>query len=82
MLNTLFVIPEEGIDRSHEIEVVDSGVHMGQGNVLFKEAALDGRHIFKTPTDKLRASYCTKVFKALYEQHAFKGLAFEEVTVS
>jgi hypothetical protein len=81
MLNPLFVIPEEGIDRSHEVEVVDTGVHMGQSNVLFNEAALDGRNLFKTPTDKLRASYCTKAFKELYEQHAFKGLLFEEVTV-
>lgn len=82
MFNTLFVIPEEGIDRSHEVEVVDSGVHMGQDNIVFNEAALDGRNLFKTPTDKLRYSYCTKAFKTVYEQHAFKGLVFEEVTVS
>ncbi len=82
MFNTLFVIPEEGIDRSHEVEVVDSGVHMGQESILFNEAALAGRSVFKTPTDKLRASYCTDTFKALYEKHGFKGLVFEEVIVS
>lgn len=80
MLNTLFVIPEEGIDRSNEIEIVDSGVHMGQKNIVFNETALGGRDIFKTPTDKLRASYCTKVFKALYDQHKLNGLVFEALS--
>ncbi len=82
MFNTLFVIPEEGIDRSHQVEVVDSGVHMGQDNIVFNEANLDGRDVFKAPTDKLRFNYCTKAFKTLYEQHAFKGLVFDEVTVN
>lgn len=81
MLNTLFVIPEEGIDRSNEVDVVDSGVHMGQENIVFNETALGGRDIFKTPTDKYRASYCTKAFKALYEQHALKGLIFETMGI-
>jgi len=81
MLNTLFVVPEEGIDRSQELEKVNSGVHTGQANVLFNEASLSGRSLFKTPTDKLSFSYCTEEFKTRYNQLSFKGLTFEKVAI-
>lgn len=79
MFNTLFVIPETGIDRSRELEIVDSGVHMGQENVLFNENTLEGRCVFKTPTDKLSFSYATDTFKHVYTEHQFTGLTFEEI---
>jgi len=78
MFNTLFVIPEEGIDRSQELEIIDSGVHMGQDNIQFDEAMLDGRCIFKTPTNKLTFSYATEAFKRLYTENDFSGLTFEK----
>jgi hypothetical protein len=79
MHNTLFVIPEEGIDRSNAVDVVNSGVHMGQNNVQFDEATLDGRSIFKSPTNKLTFSYATNVFKDIYTENDFSGLTFEEI---
>ena len=79
MFNTLFVIPEEGIDRSHQLEVVNSDVHMGQENVLFDDNSLDGRCVFKTPTDKLSYSYVTEAFKRIYTENHFAGLILEEI---
>ncbi len=77
MFNTLFVIPEEGVDRSQAIEVVNTGVHMGQDRVLFREPALAGKHFFKTPTNKLTFSYVTESFKNLYDDNHLSGLTFE-----
>ncbi len=81
MFNTLFVIPEKGIDRSQELEVVDSGIHMGQKNVLFNENTLEGRCVFKTATDKLSFSYATEAFKRMYTENHFTGLTFEKLGV-
>ena len=81
MFNTLFVIPEEGIDRSQAIDVVNTGVHMGQDRVLFREEYLAGNHVFKTPTNKLVFSYVTESFKRLYDKNQFSGLVFETVEI-
>jgi hypothetical protein len=65
------------------VEIIDSGVHLGQGNVSFDESflGLEGIAVFKTPTDRLVFSYCTEEFKKLYEDNGFKGLVFEPVEV-
>lgn len=79
MFNTLFVIPEEGIDRSQAVDVVNTGVHMGQDRVLFREEFLAGSHVFKSPTNKLVFSFVTESFKRLYDENHFCGLTFEKV---
>lgn len=80
MFNTLFVIPEEGIDRSQAIEVVNTGVHMGQDRVLFREEYLAGHHVFKSPTNKLVFSFVTEDFKRLYDENQCSGLVFEALS--
>lgn len=81
LFSPLYIIAEEAIDRSSAVDIIDSGVHLGQGNVTFDEALLKKENItvFKTNTDKLVFSYCTEVFKKLVEHSGFKGLMFEEV---
>lgn len=77
IFNTLFVMPKEAEDTSKAIEIIDSGVHLGQENVFFDESVLNGGAVFKTNTDKLVFSYCTEEFKSIYEQHRFTGLLFD-----
>jgi hypothetical protein len=81
LFNTLYIIPESAMNKSRAIEVIDTGVHLGQSNVTFDESFLDGEKIinFKTVTDKLMFAYCTEQFKKLYEDNGFKGLVFEPV---
>jgi hypothetical protein len=79
LFNTLHVIAEDAIDKTNGIEVIDSGVHFGTGNVSYDESALKGRIVFKTNTDTLLYSYCTESFKKLYEEHNFTGLVFDNI---
>ncbi|MFL0809747.1 MAG: hypothetical protein K6L76_04975 [Agarilytica sp.] len=79
IFNTLYVIPEEGIDRSHAVEAVDAGVHTGQERVLFRESVLSDHHVFKSPTNKLSYSFVTEAFKRLYVENSFSGLVFRGV---
>ena len=65
------------------VEVIDTGVHLGQTNVVFDEEFLDLEKVavFKSNTNKLLHSFCTEQFKKLYEDNDFKGLVFEPVEV-
>jgi len=81
IFNTLYVIPEKGIDTYKAVDVIDSGVHMGQDNVLFKAEALDANLVFKTPTDKLCYTYATETFVELFKKHKFGGLTFEPIVL-
>lgn len=83
LFNTLYVIPDSAIDMKDAIEVIDSGVHMGQSNVGYDENYLnkENKLIFKTSTDKLFSSYCTDTFKTLYDKNNFKGLVFSPVAI-
>ncbi|PUA27154.1 MAG: hypothetical protein B0W54_20215 [Cellvibrio sp. 79] len=83
LFNTLYVIPDSEIDMKNAVEVIDSRVHMGQSNVNYNENYLNNedRLIFKTRSDKLFSSYCTDVFKALYEANNFKGLVFKALEI-
>lgn len=83
IFNPLYVIADSDINKTKAVEIIDSGVHLGQGNVSFDESVLekDSISIFKTNTDQLVFSYCTDEFKKLYEENGFKGLAFEAVEV-
>jgi len=80
MFNTLYVIPESYIDTSNAIDVVNSGVHMGQENVRFNESELKSKCVFKSPTNKLTYSFATKKFKSEYDKHKFTGLKFQEIS--
>lgn len=81
LFNTLYVIPEAAINREKAVEVIDTGVHFGQSNVIFDELALNAGNIivFKTSTDKLLYSFCSEQFKKMYSANSFKGLIFEDV---
>jgi hypothetical protein len=81
LYNTLYIIPDAAIDKSRAVEVVDTGVHHGQSNVVFDESYLnkEGVMVFKTTTNKLMHSLCTDSFKKLYDEHGFKGLQFNPV---
>jgi hypothetical protein len=81
LFNTLYVIPDSAIDKSKAVEVIDTGVHLGQTNVIFDESFLGAENIlvFKSDTNKLMHSFCTAEFKKLYEENGFKGLTFEPV---
>lgn len=79
MFNTLYVVPESAIDRTEAIEVVNSGVHMGQSKVKFDEEQLQGRCLFKSPTNKLTSSFATEEFKSKYDDNGFEGLVFKEI---
>ncbi|WP_049630520.1 hypothetical protein [Cellvibrio sp. pealriver] len=83
LFNVLYIIPELATNKEKAVEIIDSGVHLGQGNVSFDESFLEVEEIavFKTPTDRLVFSYCTERFKKLYEVNGFKGLVFEPVEV-
>ena len=83
LFNVLYIIPESATNREKAVEIIDSGVHLGQGNVSFDESFLgsEGIAVFKTPTDRLVFSYCTEQFKKLYDDNGFKGLVFEPVEV-
>lgn len=81
MLNTLKVIPTEGIDLSQSMDFIDSGVNRGKTNVGFDPSTLDGAIVFKTPTDHLLYSYGTDDFKALVDQHGLTGLDLEDISV-
>ncbi|MBV1884164.1 MAG: hypothetical protein KUG82_21165 [Pseudomonadales bacterium] len=76
MFNTLSVIPESAIDFSEAIDVIDSGVHMGQDNIRFDEETLKGYCLFKSSTDKLTHTFSTKKFKSIYSENCFTGLVF------
>lgn len=84
LFNVLYIIPESATNREKAVEIVDSGVHLGQGNVSFDESflGLEEMAVFKTSTDRLVFSYCTEQFKNLYENNGFKGLIFEPVIVT
>lgn len=84
LYNTLYVIPEVAMNKDKVVEVIDSGVHLGQSNVSFNELFLNGEKIinFKSDTDKLMFTYCTEEFKKLYEDNDFKGLVFELIEVN
>jgi hypothetical protein len=79
LFSPLYIIADKATDKSNAVDIIDSGVHLGQGNVTFDEALLKKENItvFKTNTDKLVFSYCTEVFKGLIEDNGFKGLVFE-----
>jgi hypothetical protein len=83
LCNTLYVIPEIAMNKDKAVEVIDSGVHLGQSNVAFNESFLDGEKIihFKSATDKLMFTYCTEKFKKIYAANNFKGLVFEPVEI-
>jgi hypothetical protein len=83
LCNTLYVIPESAINKNKAVDIIDSGVHLGQANVAFSESFLDSEQIinFKSSTDRLMFTYCTEQFKKAYEDHGFKGLVFELVEV-
>ncbi|ROS05696.1 hypothetical protein EDC56_1245 [Sinobacterium caligoides] len=81
MFNTLFVIPETAIDLSLAVDVVNSGVHMGQENVIFDEEQLNGRCIFKSPTNKLTFSFVTEVFRSKYDESGLTGLSFKDLNL-
>ncbi|WP_445362956.1 hypothetical protein ACJJIQ_21105 [Microbulbifer sp. ANSA003] len=80
MFNTLYVISEEYVDSTNTIEVVNSGVHMGQDSVKFIDSELEGQCIFKSYTNKLTFSFVTEEFKTAYEANSFTGLKFQEVS--
>lgn len=81
LMNTLYIIPDNAIDKSKAVEVIDTGVHFGQTNVTFNEEFLssDNVLIFKSNTDKLLHSFCTEEFKTIYESNDFIGLIFEPI---
>ena len=81
LFNPLYIIADEAIDKDFAVEIIDSGVHLGQDNVTFDESVLkkDNVAVFKTRTDKLVFSYCTDAFKKIIGDNGFKGLVFEEV---
>jgi len=83
LVNVTYIIPESETNKEKAIEVIDSGVHLGQSNVSFNEAFLEGEkvNVFKTATDRLVFSYCTDEFKKLYDSNSFKGLIFEPVVL-
>lgn len=83
LFNTLYIIPDVAVDMKNAVDVIDSGVHVGQSNIDFDEEYLNnnGALIFKTPTDKLFSSYCTEQFKKIYDGNGFKGLVFKSVEV-
>jgi hypothetical protein len=78
MFQTLKVIPDIAVNTDKAVDVIDSGVHMGQENVSFDEGALNDDIIFKTKVDKLIFSHCTEQFKTLYDENHFSGLIFEK----
>jgi hypothetical protein len=79
MFNTLFVIPASATDLTGAVDIVNSGVHMGQGNVKFDEEQILGHCLFKSPTNKLTSSFVTKDFKSKYDENHFTGLVFKEL---
>ena len=79
MFNTLFVIPETGIDYSESVDMIDSGVHIGQKNARFILPELGKNIIFKAPTNKLTYSFATQKFVDIYHEHKLNGLQFERV---
>lgn len=83
LFNTLYVIPDTEIDKSKAVDLIDTGVHLGQVNVAFDEDFLAAKNIsvFKSNTNKLLHSFCTEQFKKLYEENGFKGLVFEPVII-
>jgi hypothetical protein len=84
LFNVTYIIPESETDKETAIEVIDSGVHLGQSNVSFNEDFLEGEKltVFKTVTDRLAFSYCTDEFKILYDDNNFKGLTSEPLGVN
>jgi hypothetical protein len=83
LFNTLYVVPNAAIDDSKAVEVIDTGVHLGQQNVTFDEDFLRSENVtvFKSNTNKLLYSFCTDEFKKIYDENGFKGLIFDPVTV-
>lgn len=79
IFNTLLVISDEAVNKESAVEVIDSGVHLGLDNVTYNESALNDAVVFKTSTDLLTYSYCTDIFKTLYEDNDLKGLHFETI---
>lgn len=81
LLNPLYVIPDEAVDYTNAVEKVDSGVHLGQSNIVFDEEFLNTNKImvFKTKVDKLIFSYCTQQFKDRYETLGLSGLVFASI---
>jgi hypothetical protein len=84
LMNTLYIIPDAAIDKSKAVEVIDTGVHFGQTNVIFNEDFLSSENVsvFKSNTDKLLHSFCTEEFKNIYESNGFIGLIFEPVVLN
>lgn len=83
LFNTLYIIPDTAIDKSKAVEIIDTGVHFGQTNVVFDEIFLDSENIlvFKSNTNKLLGSFCTEKFKYIYDSNNFKGIIFEPADV-
>lgn len=83
LMNTLYIIPDEAIDKSQAIEVIDAGIHLGEANVMFDEEFLTSVNVsvFKSNTDKLLHSFCTDEFKNIYESNGFTGLSFEPIVL-
>ncbi|MFT6266487.1 MAG: hypothetical protein ACJAWS_002649 [Oleiphilaceae bacterium] len=79
MFNTLFVIPASATDLTGAEDIVNSGIHIVQGNVKFDESQISSHCIFKSSTNKLRSSFATKDFKSKYDENHFTGLVFKEL---
>lgn len=81
IFNPLYVIADSAVNKTKAVEIIDAGVHLGQGNVSFGESVLnkDNISIFKTNTDQLVFSYCTDQFKKICEDYNLKGLIFESL---
>ena len=79
LFNTLYVIPDTAIDKIKAVDVIDTGVHLGQTNVAFDENFLNDKKIlvFKSNTNKLLHSFCAERFKSVYEMNNLKGIIFE-----
>lgn len=79
LFNTLYVVPDEAIDLSSAVEVVDSGVHLGKSNYRFDEDYLTNNNVmvFKSSVNMLFQCFGTQQFKNKYESLGFKGLVFD-----
>lgn len=82
MLNTLFVVPDDSIDRSQSVDIIDSGVHLGQDRVNFDESQFQDKLVFKSSVNKLTFSFVTEQFKNIYDEYSLTGLTFKDISKS
>lgn len=77
MLNTLYLLPDEAMDKSEAVEAIELGVHIGTTNVKMDESKIQNALVFKSDFDKKVGLYCADNFREACLNISLYGLTFE-----